>query len=50
MVHVWQMILYILAVILICLAAFGVGLPKVRLELLGFASAILAFALPVLTS
>jgi hypothetical protein len=44
------MILYAVAVLLICLGAFGVGLPKVRLELLGFAAAVLAFALPVFNS
>ena len=39
-------VLYLLAVLLVTLAAFGIGAPRVNLALLGAATFILAFALP----
>lgn len=47
---VWQAILYIIAVILIGLAAFGVGGGRVSLALLGAAAFVLAFSLPVIAA
>jgi hypothetical protein len=46
----WQTILYILAVILLVLAAFDIGRPRVSLALLGAAAALLAYALPAITA
>jgi len=48
--QVWQAIFYILAVILIGLAALGVTPGRVSLALLGAAAFILAFALPVIAA
>ena len=45
-----QAILYIAAVVLITVAAFGVRSGRVSLALLGAASALLAYSLPVITS
>lgn len=44
-----QAILYLIAVILLCLAAFGVP-ARVSLALLGAAAALLAFALPAISA
>jgi hypothetical protein len=48
--HVWQAVLYLAAILLIGLAAFGVGAPRVSLALLGAAVFVLAFALPVIAA
>ncbi len=48
--NVWQALFYIVAVILISLAAFGVTSPRVSLALLGAAFALLAYALPTIAS
>lgn len=45
----FQAILYIIAVVLLGLAAFGIP-GRVNLALLGGASALLAFALPVIAA
>jgi hypothetical protein len=45
-----QAILYILAVVLVALAAFGVRSGRVSLALLGAASFILGFTLPTITT
>jgi hypothetical protein len=49
LMRVWQAVLYILAVILIAAAAFGVG-GRVSLALLGAACFVLAFALPTIAA
>jgi hypothetical protein len=38
--------LFVISIVLFVLAAFGVGLPRVNLALLGFAFFVLAFAWP----
>jgi hypothetical protein len=45
-----QAILYIAAVVLIALAAFGVRSGRVSLALLGAACALLAYTLPTITT
>lgn len=47
--HVFQAVLYLLAVILLGLAALGIG-PRTTLALLGAASGLLAFSLPVIAA
>jgi len=49
-VNVWQAVFYIVAIILIGLAAFGVASPRVSLALLGAAFALLAYALPAIAA
>jgi hypothetical protein len=44
-----QAILYLIAVVLVALAAFGIP-ARVSLALLGAAAALLAYALPVITA
>lgn len=48
MLHIWQAVFYILAIILIGLA--GVGLIPTRLAVLGSAIGLLAFALPTIVT
>jgi len=45
-----QGILYIIAVVLITIAAFGVRSGRVSLALLGAATALLAYTLPTITT
>lgn len=47
--HTLQAVLYIIAVVLLAVAAFGVP-ARVSLALLGAATALLAYALPAITA
>jgi hypothetical protein len=49
MMHLWQAVLYIVAVALLVLAGIGVT-SRFSLALLGAACALLAFALPVIAN
>ena len=48
MLHIWQAVFYIMAIILIGLA--GVGLIPTRLAVLGASFGLLAFALPTIAT
>jgi hypothetical protein len=48
-VHLWQTICYLLAAILLVLAAFAAGSPR-RMALLGAAAFVVAYALPVVVA